>query len=474
MTESFFEFQSRSARLGRKTKEPVIADNPPLTVAQLNDMISAVIRSGVPTTVTVQGEISNLNYNRASGHIYLTLKDERSCIDCVMFKSDVEKLTSIPENGQRVVARGSVRVYTQRGRYQLYITRLTPIGQGVLEAKFRALKEKLEKEGLFDPSRKKKLPLYPQRIVLVTSQDGAAVQDIRKVFSSYPWIRLILCHVPVQGAGSAERIARMLLRLSSEPEIDLIILARGGGSLEDLWEFNSESVARAIADCRVPIITGIGHEVDVSIADLVADYHAHTPTQAAQVAVTHWKRAHDLIEKASERLIRSLSRTLNQARQRLVWIERHPVFRRPTDRINQMLQRLDDYQRQLEVGLHKTADGCRRRLTMIESRFSMQHPGGRVMILQAKIENLGRLLYRAGLTRLLSRKQTVESLDRQLQALNPSRILERGYSITFRKRDQKMIRSIKDIRPGDVLITRLCDGKVESWAKDPDQPELFS
>lgn len=473
MAESFFEFESRLAEPGRKTREKATTNDPPLTVAQLNDMISSAIRSGVPAAVAVQGEISNLNHHRASGHLYLTLKDEQSCIDCVMFRSDVEKLTSIPQDGQQILARGSVRVYTQRGRYQLYITQLAPVGQGVLEAKFRALKEKLEKEGLFDPSRKKDLPLYPQKIALVTSQNGAALQDMLKVFSSYPWIRLVLCHVPVQGVGSAERIAQTLARLKSHQEIDLIILARGGGSLEDLWEFNSELVARAIADSRVPVITGIGHEVDVSIADLVADYHAHTPTQAAQVAVAHWKGAHESLERVSVRLTHLLRHMLIQARQRLVWIERHEVFRRPTDRINRLLQRLDDYQRQLEIGLQKTADRCKHRLTVMESRLSLQHPRSRVMVFRAKMENLENLLYRSGLARLRDQQQTVEALDRQLQALNPNRVLERGYSMTFRKKDQKIIRSVREIRPGDVLITRFHEGQVESLARDPDQPELF-
>lgn len=472
MPESFFDFSSRMKRpQGVDTDESRLARA--ISVADLTAKIDAAIKSGVPASILVKGEISNLNIHRASGHVYFTLKDDRSCIDCVMFRSDAEKLKIVPQDGDEVLATGSVRVYSQRGRYQLYVTRLTPIGKGALEAKFQALKEKLEREGLFDTARKRDLPRYPQRIALVTSKQAAALQDMLKVFSRYAWLDLQVCHVPVQGDGSAEKITEMLQKISREKKVDLIILARGGGSLEDLWEFNEEVVSRAIVASLIPVITGIGHEVDVSIADLAADYHAHTPTEAAQVAVAHWKQAAAILDGAQSRLVRSLRQVLVHARQRLTSIQRHEIFRRPTDRIDRARQLLDDRERQLQGALRTLTDRARRRVAVSESRLHAQHPRAGVAILKQKLLTLTTLLDRSRRASLRTRHQQLDSLHRQLEALNPTGVLSRGYSITSLKKGGKILRSAADVHASDVLVTRFSDGTVESVARDPKQPELF-
>lgn len=446
-----------------------------LSVAELTSRIDGAIRAGVPATVLVKGEISNLNHHRASGHIYFTLKDARSCIDCVIFRSDAERLRILPRDGDEVLITGGVKVYAQRGRYQLYANQLTPVGKGALELKFQQLKEKLEREGLFDPGRKRQLPAFPQTIALVTSKQAAALQDMLKVLQRYRAVRIILCHVPVQGAGSAAQIAAMLGQINrrSSLKVDLILLARGGGSLEDLWEFNEEAVARAVVASRIPVMTGIGHEVDVSIADLVADYHAHTPTEAAQVAIANWKNASDIVDGAQLRLRRSLKQLIDFSRQRVQAIARHELFRRPTDRISRARQLLDDRERQLRAALRECTRGAQRRLTQFESRLHAQHPRARLSLYRQQVENLARLIRGKQKQSLALGAKSIDLLGKQLEALNPHGVLARGYSITSIKKSGSIVRHAGEVKAGDVLVTRFNDGSVESVAKDPNQPELF-
>lgn len=423
--ENFFDFREKLAR-------PQPAGVQPLTVSQLTAQIERAIQSALPATVHVRGEVSNLNLHHASGHLYFTLKDSAACIDCVMFRSDVARLKFMPADGVELLVSGRVAVYPQRGRYQLYVSALWPVGRGALELAFEQLCRKLKAEGLFDASRKKPLPRYPRRIALVTSRSTAALHDILKVLKRFPWIRLHLYDVPVQGEGAAEQIAQALrhlnLRAADIGGIDLIILARGGGSLEDLWAFNEEVVARAVAESGIPIITGIGHEVDISVADLVADYHAHTPTEAAQVATSNWRTVAEQLQAAGVRLRRGLRTIARDARQRLLAVERHEFFRRPTDRINQFRQLLDERQRSLQL--------------LISSRL------------------------KAASARL-------EHFDRHLQAVSPQAVLRRGYSITTRATDGSILRSARDVRAGERLITRLADGTVRSIVEDQKQLPLF-
>ena len=469
MPESFFDFRSRI------TKPPAEADEARLeraiSVADLTAKIDAAIRGGVGGSVLVRGEISNLNAHAASGHIYFTLKDDKSCIDCVMFRGEAAKLAARPTDGQDVLVTGGVRVYAQRGRYQLYCQTLTPLGRGALEIKFAAMQRKLEAEGLFDPDRKRPLPSYPQRIVLITSLQAAALQDMLKVFQRTPWLKPKVVHVPVQGSGSAAKIAEAL-RAIRESACDLVLLGRGGGSLEDLWEFNEEAVARAIVACRVPVITGIGHEVDVSIADLVADYHAHTPTEAAQVAVVRWRQAADALGTAAERLRRALRQTISNHRQRLTSVERHEMFRRPTDRLNQLRQLLDDRQKHLHAAVAGLAGRFRQALTRQEQRLAAQHPTANLLRARQRLHRVSDGFTHRHRLRLTEAAGRVEALRRELTALDPRGVLSRGYSITRLKNGQTILNPA-DVKPGDVLITQVRDGTIESTAKDAKQLDLF-
>jgi exodeoxyribonuclease VII large subunit len=472
---NFFEF--REEIVARKTPAPLPSGAAPMTVSQLTAIIERAIKSGVPSSVLVKGEVSNLNFHRGSGHLYFTLKDPNACIDCVMFKSEAQRLKFKPTDGLELLASGRIGVYAQRGRYQLYVSSLNPMGQGALELAFQQLRAKLEAEGLFAPERKKPLPRFPMNIVLVTSRQTAALQDMLKVLRRYPFLHLMVFHAAVQGDGAGGEIAQALKVLNRQalkgrgPEV--IVLARGGGSLEDLWQFNEEIVARAIAASSIPIVTGIGHEVDVSIADLVADYHAHTPTEAAQVIVAQWRNARDSIEAIAIRSGRALRQILADARQRLGAIERHEVFRRPLDRINQLRQFLDDRQRSLTFAATSRLQSASGRLHRTMARFTECHPRHRVQLHAQRLVELQTRL-RSAMSRAQERNLArVMAMDAQLRALSPEAVLKRGYSMTTIKRSGKLVRAASQVKTGDRLVTRFADGTVESVAEDQKQLPLF-
>ncbi|HLL90883.1 MAG TPA: exodeoxyribonuclease VII large subunit, partial [Tepidisphaeraceae bacterium] len=393
---------------------------------------------------------------------------------------------------------------------------------GALELAFQQLRLKLEREGLFSRDRKRELPRYPKRIVLITSTQTAALQDMLKVLRRFPFLRLAVYHVPVQGDGAGPRIADALRHVNAtvaaRGTAHAVVLARGGGSLEDLWAFNHEAVARAIAESMLPVVTGIGHEVDVSIADLVADHHAHTPTEAAQVLVRHWRTAADEADAAAYRLDRAARQVVADARQRLAVVARHEAFRRPLDGVNLRRQNLDDAERQLLFAAERRASARRRRLDDVAARLEAVHPAklvargcGQVDALEARLLRAvaGRLkvsrdrlaradvrlaersprhvlqLFRQRLDLSAARfvRGTVEDLRRRrreldftgqtLDALSPEAVLRRGYSITTRAKDGRVIKAAADVRPGDKLLTRFADGEVRSTAEDARQLSLF-
>lgn len=479
----FFEFREKLAKAGRKARPSDDAPPPDkpgddaLTVSQLTARIESALRAGLPPSVAVRGELSNFSHHRASGHFYFTLKDAAACIDCVMFRTDVARVRFQPQDGMELLAAGTVRVYAQRGRYQLYVSTLSPIGQGALELALRQLKEKLEREGLFDPERKRPIPRYPLRVAVITGRDTAALQDILKVFSRHPYIKVGLFAVPVQGDGAAERIAAALVAVgrakSPGARFDVALLARGGGSLEDLWAFNEEAVARAVVACPIPVITGIGHEIDVSIADLAADYHAHTPTEAAQVLVAHWRAAPQAIEALQFRLARCARQAVAEQRQRLAGVARHEFFRRPADIVDERRQWLDDRQRAIVEALSACAETARRRLDRCDAALAAHHPGHAIRLARTTLGHRRAALLAAAARLAEQRAMRLASIDRALRAVSPSATLTRGYSITTRKSTGAIVRSAEELSPGDVLLTRFADGEAESTVRDRRQLRLF-
>jgi exodeoxyribonuclease VII large subunit len=475
MTQGFFQTHSRLTAKRPAAPAESAAAGEPVTVTQLTRQIERAIKSGVPAAVAVRGELSNFKPQRGgSGHLYFTLKDPSACIDCVMWNDAAARLKFALSDGLDVIAAGRIGVYADRGKYQLYVNSLSPLGKGALELAFQQMRAKLEKEGLFAGERKKPLPAYPTRIALVTSSATAALQDMLKVLKRFPWLRLSLYHVPVQGDGAAEKIAGALRWLNGRSDsIDVILLSRGGGSLEDLWAFNEEAVARAICASRIPIVTGIGHEVDVTIADLVADHHAHTPTEAAQTITAHWRNAADLLDASGIRLRRGLRQVVQQARQRLTAVERHEVFRRPLDRINQLRQLLDDRQRGMTLAISTALRRRSGQLAQLQARLAQRHPRHLIALRLAAVSALRNSLRKAMLDDARRRAARLDALETHLRAVGPQEVLRRGYTITMRKKDSMPIRKATDAKPGEKILTQFSDGKVESVVQDPNQPTLF-
>ena len=493
-----------------------------ITVSQLTAQIDRTLRAGFPAPLLVKGEVSNYRPNPSSGHVYFTLKDANACINCIMWKSDAVQVRFAPSDGMELLARGTVQVYAQQGKYQLYVSTLQPLGQGALELAFQQMRARLEAEGLFAAERKRPLPRYPTRVVIVTGSQTAALQDMLKVLRRFPWLALYVYPVPVQGDGCGQRIAAALGHVNRGTATiggaDVILLARGGGSLEDLWGFNEEAVARAVAASRVPVVTGIGHEVDTSIADLVADYHAHTPTEAAQVVTAHWRGAREALDVAAVRLGRALRGALQHARQRLIGCERHEVFRRPLYRVNALRQLVDDRERALAAGIEGLLGHWQRRLQAMSSaldrnppavvlarqrarlsgfeqrligdgvqrvrrheetvsrlaaRLGERHPRNELRLSRQRLDHLATRL-RHGIELVRDRERLrLDALARYLEALSPEHVLRRGYSITTRKRDGAIVRSPNDVRAGETIVTRVAEGAFNAIVDDAKQPRLF-
>lgn len=477
--EGFFSFHGRTTRAKRAapTLDAVTVDAAAMTPSQVNRLVEQTLKSGLPSTLLVKGEVSNFTRNRNSGHLYFTLKDSGGALDAIMWASRAERLRFEPKDGMELLATGSIGVYVPRGRYQIVVNSLDPVGEGALELAKRQLEEKLRNEGLFEAEGKRPIPLYPRTIAIVTSPQAAGFADVLKVLRRCPWVKLLIYPVPVQGADAAPSVTAALKRLSSNhldvENIDLIILTRGGGSLEDLWAFNDEAVARAIAASSIPIITGIGHDIDVSIADLVADHHAHTPTEAATFAIREWIHAQDALEVIGSRATREVRRRIAEGTSQLNAIARHELFRRPTMLIETHRQRVDDLESELASAL-----GSRRTtaLARLERSAGALSPALIRRLVARGVDQVARLatsLDRTAGARIVSAGRRLDAIGGQLRALSPENVLKRGYSITRLKKSGQTVRSADQVKPGELLETHLADGVVESRATDPKQGELF-
>ncbi|HEY2821975.1 MAG TPA: exodeoxyribonuclease VII large subunit [Candidatus Acidoferrum sp.] len=411
------------------------------------------------TDILVEGEISNC-HEAQSGHIYFVLKDKTSQIRAVCFKTQVRAMKFRPENGLHVTVRGSISVYEARGDYQIYVESIEPVGLGALQLAFDQLKKRLEAEGLFSPDRKKPLPMLPRCIGLITSPTGAAVRDVVRILRRrFHNVHLTLFPVRVQGDGAALEIVRALQFFNRQQSVDVLIVARGGGSLEDLWAFNEETVARAIAQSVIPVISGVGHETDFTIADFVADVRASTPSAAAELVVN--------TRREFDKHVADLRQTLvDQMRYRVLVLSRriHELgasrgFRRPLDLLRQQRQRADEMTSRL-------AHALRANLTLSTKRFNIAHKRivafdfrMRIAAVRLRLERL-RLELAARSDRALRHKR--ERLDRlrlQLQERSPLRVLERGYAIATDANGQ-ILRSSTQASVGDVVNLRLHQGRL--------------
>jgi len=416
-----------------------------LSVWELTADIKRLLEKSVGT-VWVSGEITNLRA-QSSGHVYFTLKDVAAQLSCVLFRGTAAAQRNLLADGQKVLLHGEVTVYEARGQYQLIVREVELQGVGALQIAFEKLKQKLAAEGLFAPERKRPLPRYPQRIGLVTSPTGAAIRDVLHVIQRRnPALEIILAPCRVQGDGAANEIAkaiRTLNEFNQQPatsNLELILLTRGGGSLEDLWAFNEEPVARAIFESAIPVVSAVGHEIDFTIADFVADVRAATPSAAAEIITEGVFASREFVGDAPELLRRAARRELASAAENFSQLGGRLARLHPRRRVDESFQRLDDLQSGLLRGL-KTATRSRSLI----------------------LENLaGRFLRAKPALALKARRETLHQLEKRLTALGPEQVLARGYSITTDAASGKVLRDATKVAAGQTLRTRLASGEVLS------------
>jgi len=417
----------------------------PITVTQLAALIKDAIVAASPGRLRVVGEVSNFSQR---SHWFFSLKDQGASIRCVCFASSARRISFPVEDGMQVVASGRLDFFDAAGNVQLYVDSLQPVGQGALEMRFRALCEELRQLGYFDPDRKKPLPAMPRRVAVVTSRSAAALQDvINTARKRWAGCELMLFDVRVQGSAAAPEIANALDALSKHGPrmgIDAIILTRGGGSIEDLWAFNERVVADAIFRCALPIIAAIGHETDTTVAELVADVRASTPTQAAMTLIPDRYTLDQQVQQLSHRLALVLRRQAESSRHRLDAAARHPLFRRPGDMLQPHADRLASLMGRLRLALPQRVRGEVDHIGTLERRFAPM------------------------LTRRVMRDaERLTALSRQLEAVGPGNVLRRGYTYTLGP-DGQLLRSAAGVSPGDRLISVLADGRVSSTVTDAD------
>lgn len=387
-----------------------------LSVGQLTREIKLVLESDFQS-IWLAGEISNISRPR-SGHLYFSLKDEEAQIRAVIWRSTAYRLKFDLQDGMDVIVRGRLSVYEIRGEYQITVEEIQPKGLGALELALRQLKEKLFSKGYFEPARKKKLPAIPTRIALVTSPTGAAVRDMMEILRRrWPACEIWVCPVAVQGDGAGGDIARMIRQLNQlKQRPDVMIVGRGGGSLEDLWAFNEEVVADAIYNSAIPVISAVGHEVDITIADLVADRRAATPSEAAELVVPNVEELSEGFVATQQRMLHLLAAKMQKSRERWQDLAERRVFRQPLERIRDAEHKLDDWEDRLNRSVRKRLQGCQDQMTAAATH---------------------------------------------LHSLSPLQVLQRGYSLT-RKTDGTIIRKLDQIAPGMTVVTLLQDGEFRS------------
>lgn len=429
----------------------------PMSVGELTARLKNQIESAFGS-IAVEGELSNCK-QWSSGHLYFTLKDDRAQLRGVMFRTTVQRLKFRPEDGMRVIARGRISVYEQKGEYQIVADAFEPAGAGALQVAFEQLKKKLQAEGLFDAARKRALPVLPRRIGVITSLDGAAVRDIVRVLTQrHPDARVVIRPARVQGEGAPAELIRALNAIVNVPEIDVVIIGRGGGSAEDLWAFNDEKLARAIAACPVPVISAVGHEVDFTIADFVADVRAATPSNAAEIVVDRADNFRTRIRHAERRLALVASAQLDRRRtitgrldtRLLQWPTR--VVMRDRD-CQELGFRLDAAAIDALASAGQKFDALRRRL---EQRDLRRITGDlRTRIVRAE----GRLTQLIAVRKLAKESRTRE-LVAQLNTLSPLAVLGRGYAVCWNESRTSIIRSAGATTPGDTVRVTLADGEL--------------
>lgn len=393
---------------------------PVITVGQLNKYVKTLLEGDANlAAVYISGEISNFTHHYQSGHMYMTLKDETAAVKAVMFRGHASKLAFKPENGMKVIVRARVSLYENTGAYQIYIEEMQPDGVGALQIAFEQLKKRLAAEGLFDETRKRPLPAYPMRVGVITSPTGAAVRDIFNVLGRrFPLARVVFCPVLVQGEGASASIVDAIRRFNAEAAADVLIVGRGGGSMEDLWAFNEEPVARAVAASSIPVISAVGHETDFTICDFVADLRAPTPSAAAELAVPEQRR---------------------------------------------LVSTLVGFQERLEWGCRGVLTSCARRLELLMQKRCLAAPGYYTEEQAMRLDYLTRRFAAAARQSLGAADRRLAASASKLDALSPLKVLARGYAIGYGENGQ-VLTDVRQVAPGDDIRLRLVNGTVQCRA----------
>lgn len=436
-----------------------------LSISQLTRKIRMMLEIQVGE-VWVEGEVSNARAQK-SGHVYFTLKDETAQLACVLFRGAATKNRLEPRDGMHVRAFGEISVYEAQGKYQLIVSRLLEQGVGALQARFEALKKRLQEEGLFDAARKRPIARFPKAIGIVTSPTGAAVRDLLNVLGRRaPWVRIIVAPVRVQGKGAEDEIATAIELLNREsgqslPELDTLIVGRGGGSIEDLWCFNEEIVARAIVASRIPVISAVGHEIDFTIADFAADLRAPTPSAAAELSVPDGEDLRRRLASLGGKMDALVARKLEYLTRLLAGRSRDSLRRGPEFILREARQNLDRAGENLQFAVASRLEGlaarlqnARRVLAATKPDLTLDRAAEKTALARSRLEQaMNRRIERSG--------ERIASLRALLASLGPEAVLKRGFSLTLGP-DGKPVRRVADVRSGDTLRTRLADGEISS------------
>ncbi len=431
----------------------------PLTVSALTKSIKQSLETSFPS-ILVQGEISNFK-RQASGHLYFSIKDEEAQISCVMFRGDTIALRSMPKLGDQVLIRGELNVYPPRGNYQIIVRRMEPTGLGQLLLNLERLKRKLEAMGWFSQESKQALPKVPKTIGLVTSPTGAALRDMLQILRRRcAGFNVILNPVRVQGEEAAGEIAEAIHQMNQHKLCDVLIVGRGGGSMEDLWPFNDERVAKAIFESSIPIISAVGHETDWSIADYVADVRAPTPSAAAELVSEATYQQLQLLAEWQKRLDQQLLPRLRHLRSRLNLIAQAPFLKSPRKILELHMQRVDEISLRLDQLIRFHLQRANLQLSHIQKLLHQLRPTEKLATYKAEIQDLHQQIFIAMQQRLRREKERVFQLQQHLNSLDPKNLLQRGYSILFSEKNHSVILSAQELSAGDQVYAQLGNGKI--------------
>lgn len=446
--------------MAESTTSPARPERDVYSVSRLNREVRVLLERGFGS-LWLEAEISNFA-RPSSGHWYFSLKDAAAQVRCAMFRQRNMLCAFTARDGQKVLVRARIGLYEPRGEYQLIVDHMEDAGLGALKRQFEELSAKLAAEGLFAVERKRPLPALPKRIGIVTSPTGAAVRDILHVLARrFPAAAVLVYPVPVQGAQAAAEIIAALQTAGRRAECDVLILARGGGSLEDLWAFNDERLARAIVASPIPVITGIGHEIDFTIADFAADVRAPTPSAAAELVVPDAEEWRNAFAQLGARLQRGVRRRLEEHGERLRWLTGRAALASPVARLSARAQRLDELEQCLVRAVHRRLEGHRERLRWLTGRAALVSPANRLGQQLLRLGNLEQQLHRAMRLALDSRRKKLLPLARTLNAVSPLATLDRGYAIVSAEGGE-ILRNAADAKPGTLIDARLAHGKIRA------------